>query len=214
MNAPLIPLSSGGEVGLKFVKERILANIDFLDAIGISGGEPGIQPEPIIALCSWAKKKRIKTFLNSNGSNPKLIRKLLDKHLLDHIAIDVKAPLSSEAYSKVIGLNESIDRILSDIRQSLELCLKASLSVEVRTTIVPTLIDDERSIREIARVVKGYGIYVLQQYFSFEEVLDERLRKVKPPDRATLVRLAGFSLEEGAREVYIRTREYGMERIK
>ncbi|MFH0896584.1 MAG: anaerobic ribonucleoside-triphosphate reductase activating protein [Candidatus Bathyarchaeota archaeon] len=214
MNATLIPADSGGEIGIELIEGRVLGNIGFVDAIGATGGEPGLQPEPVIALFRWAKKKTVKTFLNTNGSNPQLIEQLLAENLLDHVAIDVKAPLRPEAYSRVIGLSRGVEGIVANVRQSLELCRKAGLSVEVRTTVVPTLIEDEKSIREIIRVARDCSTYVLQQYFPFEEVPDEKLRRVKPPGRDALVKLARVSLEEGAGEVYIRTRENGMERIK
>lgn len=214
MNATLIPANSGGEIDLDLVKERVLGNIGFLDAVGATGGEPGLQPEPIIELYRWAKRNSVKTFLNTNGSNPQLIDRLLAENLLDHAAIDVKAPLRPEAYGKVIGLSGDFEKIIENVRRSLELCRKAGVSVEVRTTIVPTLIEEEESIREIARVAKCYGSYVLQQYFPFEDVPDEKLRMVKSTNRDALIKLARSSLEEGAVEVYIRTRESGMERIK
>lgn len=214
MNATLMPANSGGEIGLDLVEERVMGNIGFLDAVGATGGEPGLQPEPIIELYRWVKKKNVKTFLNTNGSNPQLIERLLAENLLDHAAIDVKAPLRSEAYGKVIGLKRDVGRIVENVRRSLELCRKAGLSVETRTTIVPTLIEDERAIREIARVAKDYGPYILQQFFPFEDVPDEKLRMVKPTSRDALIKLARSSLEEGAGEVYIRTRESGMERIR
>jgi pyruvate formate lyase activating enzyme len=214
MNAPLIPINSGMAINLQIIKERVLENIDLLDSIGATGGEPGLQQEPIIELFSWAKGRGIKTFLNTNGSNSKLIDELLSKSLLDHIAVDVKAPLRHNVYGNVIGLKDGIERIITEIRKSLEICRKSSLSVEIRTTVVPTLIEDERSIREIARLVKDYGTYVIQQYFPFKEVLDERLRRVHPPNRARLAKLALSSIEEGVKEVYIRTREHGMERIE
>ena len=214
MNAPLIPINSGGSITLEIIEERALENIDLLDAIGVTGGEPGLQQEPIIELFSWAKSNGIKTFLNTNGSNSKLIDELLSRDILDHIAIDVKAPLRQEVYGKVIGLKDGIDRIIKEIRKSLEICRKSSLSVEIRTTVVPTLIDDERFILEVAKFVKDYCTsYVIQQYFPFKEVLDKRLRSVQPPSRVTLAKLALSSLQEGVKEVYIRTRKHGMERI-
>jgi len=214
MNTSLIPTNSGSEVNLELIEERVLANIGFLDAIGATGGEPGLQPEPIVALYKWAKERGVKTFLNTNGSNPRLIEELLVRDLLDHAAIDVKAPFRPEVYGKIIGLSVGVERVVMNVKRSLELCRRAGLSVEVRTTVVPTLIEDEKSIREIARVVKDCGIHVLQQYFPFEEVPDEKLRRVKPPNRVELLRLARASLEEGVREVYIRTREGGMERVE
>ena len=79
--------------------------------------------------------------------------------------------------------------------------------------IVPTLIDDEQSIHEIAETICGYGIYVLQEFFPFDDVPDENLRKVKLPDRESLIRLAKTALKAGVGEVHIRTRSGGMEKI-
>ena len=214
MNSALIPANSGGEVDLALIEERIQGNRGLLDAIGVTGGEPGLQPEPIITLFRWAKKREIKTFLNTNGSNPQLFDRLLAENLLDHAAIDVKAPFSYEAYGKTIGLTRGVGRIVAKVKESLEFCRKAGLSVEIRTTIVTKLVEDEITIREIAKVAKDYGSYVIQQYFPSEEVLDEKLRGVKPPERSVLIQLAKASLKEGVKEVYIRTRENGMERIE
>lgn len=214
MNSSLIPTNSGREVDLALIEERTQENIGLLDAIGATGGEPGLQPEPIITLFRWAKKRKIKTFLNTNGSNPQLVSRLLVEKLLDHAAIDLKAPLNSEAYGKTIGLTRGTGRIVAKVKESLEFCRKAGLSVEIRTTIVPTLIEDETAIREIAKVAKDYSSYVIQQYFPYEEVLDKKLRGVKPPERSLLIQLAKASLKEGVKEVYIRTRGSGLERIE
>jgi len=212
-NAPLIPADSGGEVDLEMVKGRVLSNIGFLDALGFTGGEPTLQPEPVVALCEWAKARELRTFLNTNGSNPRLIGEMLRRKLLDYVAMDVKAPFNREVYGRVAGLKGNVDGVIASIRESIELCGKAGIPMEFRTTIVPTLIDDEKSIREIAGVVKGRGIYVLQEFFPFEDVVDKRLRRVKPPERGLLIRLARVALEEGVKEVYIRTRGSGMERV-
>jgi len=213
-NASLIPIESGSIVDVELIKRRILENINYLDAVGATGGEPTLQPTPIVQIFKWVKKVGVKTFLNTNGSNSQLIQKLITGNLLDHVAIDVKAPLAPEIYGKIIGRTEDVERIIANIKQSLELCRKAGLSVEIRTTIVPSLIDKESYIREIARFSKTYGSYVLQQYFPSEDVYEESLRNIKPTDKAQLVKLAQASLEEGAKNVYIRTRENGMERVK
>ena len=212
-NSSLIPIDSGGDVDVELVKNRVLANIGFLDALGFTGGEPSLQPRPIIELCGWAKKEGLKTFLNTNGSNPRLVGDLAVKNILDYVALDIKAPLRPEVYGGVSGLGEGVDTIVANIKEALEICRRAGLPVEVRTTIVPTLIDDEMSIREIARSVRDCTVYVIQEFFPFEEVLDEELRGVKPPRRELLIKLARSALEEGVREVYVRTREDGMEKV-
>lgn len=212
-NSQLIPADSGGEVDLEVVEERAVANIGFLDAVGFTGGEPTLQPEPVKALCRWAKARGLKTFLNTNGSQPRLVDEMLRNDLLDYIAMDVKAPLNGKAYGRVAGLRGEADKVTANIRETMELCAEAHVPVEFRTTIVPTLMDDEGLVREIAGTVRGRGIYVLQEFFPFEDILDERLRSVKPPERKLLIKLARAALETGVEEVYIRTRGSGMERI-
>ena len=69
------------------------------------------------------------------------------------------------------------------------------------------------SIREIAETICSYGIYVLQEFFPFEDVPDENLRKVKPPEKEALIRLAKTALKAGVNEVHIRTRSEGIRRI-
>jgi pyruvate formate lyase activating enzyme len=212
-NASLVSLNSGGEIDLKVVEERVQANIGFLDALGFTGGEPTLQPKPVIALCEWAKARSLKTFLNTNGSNPRLIDEMARRGLIDYVAMDVKAPFKKEAYGRVASLRGNVLKVMANIQESIAVCERAGLPLEIRTTIVPTLIDDEKSIREIAKTIRGYGIYVIQEFFPFDEVLDENLKKVKPPDRELLIRLAKTALEAGVGEVHIRTRSGGMERI-
>ena len=212
-NATLIPLDAGREIDLETIKESVRANIGFLDALGFTGGEPSLQPKPVIALCRWAKNRGLKTFLNTNGSNPRFIGEMARQELLDYVAMDVKAPLKKETYSRATGLQMDVSKAMANVMESLAVCKKANLPLEVRTTIVPTLIDDEQSIRDIAKAISNYGIYVLQEFFPFDGMPDERLRTVKPPDKEALIRLARIALEAGVEEVYIRTRAGGMERV-
>jgi len=212
-NSSLIPIDSGGDVNLELIKNRVLKNMGFLDALGFTGGEPSLQPRPIIELCDWAKKKGLKTFLNTNGSNPTLIDDLTGKNILDYVALDIKAPLRPGIYGWVSGLDKGVEIIIANIKETLDICRRAGLPLEVRTTIVPTLIDDETSIREIARSVRSCTIYVIQEFFPFKEVLNEQLRGAKPPRRELLIKLAKLALEEGVKDVYVRTRENGMEKI-
>ena len=212
-NASLVSFNSGGEIDLEVVEERIQANIGFLDALGFTGGEPTLQPKPVIALCEWAKARGLKTFLNTNGSNPQFIDEMVGRGLIDYVAMDVKAPFKKEAYGHVAGLRGDVLKVMADIRKSIAVCKRVDLPLEIRTTIVPTLIDDEKSIREIVEAIRGYGIYVLQEFSPSDDVPDETLRKVKPPDRESLIKLAKTALEAGVKEVYIRTRNGGMELI-
>ncbi len=211
-NSSLITFKSGSEVDLETLQRRFLANIDFVDAIGVTGGEPGLQPEAVSALFKWAKNNRLKTFLNTNGTNPDLLQNLVVEGTLSYIAFDIKAPLEVEAYNRVSGLANSSDAI-AKIRRTLQTCIDLEVPFEVRTTVVPSLIDDEGSIRRIARQLEGHGAYYLQEFIPFENIPSQELRLQKPPPRELLIQLAKSALSEGVTHVYIRTREHGVERI-
>jgi pyruvate formate lyase activating enzyme len=215
-NSSLIPFSSGQDFSLKTIKERVSMGINkgLIDAIGFSGGEPSLQTKPIIQLCRWAKKHRLKTFLNTNGNHPNFIEKLGKNKLLDYVALDVKAPLEPEAYGRTIGLTRNIQKIVERVKESIKTCKKNGISIEVRTTVVPGLIDDRESIRKIAKFIKKEcSTYVLQQFYPFKEVLNKKFLKKNSPDRKDLVDLAMIALEEDIEKVYVRTRQNGMERV-
>jgi pyruvate formate lyase activating enzyme len=212
-NSSLVPANSGVSIRLNLIKERVTANIGFLDAIGFTGGEPSLQPQPVIELCQWAKTEGLKVFINTNGSKPEFINRMVKHALLDYIAIDVKAPFTECAYSQVSGIEKNIGRIIENIMKTIKLCENAHIPTEIRTTIVPTLIDDERSIHTIAGSLQGRIKYVLQEFFPFKDVLDKTMRKIKPPSRQLMVKLAKVAVQAGLPEVYIRMRETGMELI-
>jgi pyruvate formate lyase activating enzyme len=213
-NGTLIPLNSGEETSLVSLQSRILRNLPLLDAVGFTGGEPALQPKAVVELFQWAKGRGLKTFLNTNGSNPQLVKMLINGKLVDYVALDVKAPLSSDVYGQVIGLTQDVSGIVNRIKETMLVCKEANIPLEVRTTVVPTLIDDEASIARIARSVKDYCCaYVLQQFYPFEEVLDPAFRSVAPPKREALLKLAKIAVREGVGNVYIRTRERGMEKV-
>jgi pyruvate formate lyase activating enzyme len=215
-NSSLIPYSSGQDFTLRAIKERISMGINrgIIDSIGFTGGEPSLQTEPIIQLCRWAKERGLNTFLNTNGNHPNSIEKLGENKLLDYVALDVKAPLEPEIYGRTIGLTRNIRKIVERVKESLITCKKNGISLEVRTTVVPGLIDDIESIRKIANFIKNKcSIYVLQQFYPFKEVLNKKFLKKNSPDRQDLINLAMIALEEDIEKVYVRTRQNGMERI-
>lgn len=212
-NASLIPMDSGQEVDLGFIKQRVKGNLGLIDAVGFSGGEPTIQPKAVIEVFQWAKKIGLQTFLNTNGVNPQLIKRLIDGKLIDHLALSVLAPLRVEDYRRIMGGVDFDGKTLENVKESIRVGLNSKVSFEVRTTIVPGLIDDERSVREISRSVKGCGVYILQQYDPLGDILDPRFKKVEPPKRGFLIKLAKAALGEGIAEVHIRTREYGEEEV-
>jgi len=211
-NSPLIPLDSGKNISLQGLKDKILENRAFIDAVGFTGGEPTLQPSPLLHLCRWSRRAGFSTFLNTNGSNPAVIEKLAELGGLDYVALDVKAPLVPSRYARVSGLQGG-ESVVLGITRTLEVCSRMGIPVEARTTIVPGLIDAEEDVRSIARAVKACDSYVVQQFYPFKEVLDLRLRDALPPRREFLLGLARQALAVGLERVFVRTRDHGLEMV-
>ena len=72
--------------------------------------------------------------LDSNGSRPELLRELIEKKLVDYIAMDVKN--SPAMYAQTVGL-ETMD--LAPVEESLRFLIGGELPYELRTTLVSQL---------------------------------------------------------------------------
>jgi len=213
-NASLIPLESGKELDTEDIVKRLQRNLDIVDAAGFTGGEPCLQAEALKELAKRAKALGLRVFLNTNGSNPEVVSDMIEEGLLDYVALDVKAPLDPEPYGRAIDLAELGEAAVGNVKATLEKCLEAGITLEVRTTIVPGLIDQEKDIRKVSSEIAGAQLYVLQQFSPEGDLLDQNFKNVTPPTRETLTRLARVALECGVREVRIRTKESGEETIR
>lgn len=147
----------------------------FLDAVVISGGEPTLHSELVEDIAA-IKELGYLVKLDTNGTNPAMLRELLMRQLVDYIAMDIKAPLEFESYKTACFRLSS--REFFNIRQSIFLLMNASIGVDLRTTVVPEL-HTYNDILEIARYIEGASLYTLQQ-FNPEEALHADYRKIIP----------------------------------
>lgn len=127
-----------------------------LDAITITGGEPTIQ-DNLIEFAGKIKKMGFAVKIDTNGSKPQILKALLERKMLDFIAMDIKAPLKK--YKEVAGVTVDCERII----ESMEIILKSGLKHEFRTTIVKSQLS-ENDILSIARMMPQSGNYVLQRF--------------------------------------------------
>jgi len=137
-----------------------------LDGIVISGGEPTIQKDLDLFM------KRVKELgylikLDTNGSNPTLIKKLIDEKLVDYIAMDIKNVI--EDYKIVTGV-----KVLEDnIKKSIKILKESNIDHEFRTTIIKNIHDIDK-IYKICSYVKDEKMF-LQNFEKSENVLDKDL---------------------------------------
>ena len=140
---------------------------DVLDGIVVSGGEPTIQPD-IVAFVESLVREGLKVKLDTNGSCPAVLRELLDCHLLDYVAMDIKAPF--DKYAQLSGVEVSIERI----RESIDLLVSGPVAYEFRTTFVPGLLTRE-DVQAIRSYLPERARYTIQAFVP-DHALDVSLR--------------------------------------
>ncbi len=82
-------------------------NLNLYQAVMVTGGEPTLNRELPEFLCK-VKELELSCGLESNGSDPDLLKSLLDQELIDFVAMDIKAPLTMEKYSRTSGWQSRI----------------------------------------------------------------------------------------------------------
>jgi len=111
-----------------------------LDAIVITGGEPTIQAD-LTELIDKIKTMNFLVKIDTNGSHPQVLEKLIKEKHIDYIAMDVKAPL--ERYEEITA-----SRINPfDIEKSMGLIMKSGIDYEFRTTVVKSLLNEKDRCR-------------------------------------------------------------------
>jgi len=156
----------------KFLKERK----KLIDGLVLCGGEPTTS-KGLISLIKKIKKMGFFVKLDTNGSNPKLLEKLLNEKLLDYIAMDIKGP--KEKYYKIVGMLEGEnEKLIKNIEKSINVLKEGKVDYEFRSTIVPTLHTKEDVI-EMAKWIRGAKRYYLQN-FRPEKTIDPSFENIKP----------------------------------
>jgi pyruvate formate lyase activating enzyme len=153
----------------KTVYESLERRKRFLDGVVISGGEPTLNRD-LILLCEKIKQIGYVVKLDTNGSQPQIIKRLIHEGLVDYIAMDIKTdPLH---YSPIIVKDYDPGRILTSIHAIME----TARAYEFRTTCVKPIVA-EQDIKNIAKTIKGATLYVLQHFRNGRVLHSEYFRK-------------------------------------
>lgn len=154
---------------LSYLKKRA----GVLDGVCITGGEPLLQPD-IDEFIKKIKDIGLSVKLDTNGTFPEKLEKLISSKLIDYVAMDIKN--SKDAYAKSVGVN-SFD--ITPIEQSVNLLLRGNVNYEFRTTVVREL-HAEKNIEEIAKWIRGAKRYFLQNFVDSGNLIGENLSAVSP----------------------------------
>jgi pyruvate formate lyase activating enzyme len=141
-----------------FLKERR----NFLEAVAVSGGEPTINKD-LPDFIRKIKELGYLVELETNGTNSKMIKYLIEKKLVDYLAMDIKHRLDNfEKYKEITG-GVLTKKMLENIRNSAKILNSGRADFEFRTTIMKEFHQKE-DILEICREIQGAKIYYLQNY--------------------------------------------------
>lgn len=146
---------------LKFIKTRI----NLLDAVVFSGGECTLH-KGITELVKAIKDLGLLVKIDTNGSNPKLIKELVLNKQIDFISLDFKAP--AHKFQQITH-----SRLFTKFKDSLDFLTQTSFPFEVRTTIHSDLLStaDLQSMIETLRNAHYKGTYFLQNFLNASETL-------------------------------------------
>ena len=150
----------GAETVLQFLRRRQ----GILDGVAITGGEPLLHPDlPDFLRAIRDLGYSIK--LDTNGSFPERLEKVVREGLVDRVAMDIKN--SPALYAKTVGLRE-LD--LKAVERSKDFLLRGRVDYEFRTTAVKGLHTAE-SLTEAAEWIRGAAEYYLQQFKDSGDVI-------------------------------------------
>ncbi len=140
-------------------EEEVLSELrrreGFIKGVVITGGEPTIWGRRLRGLLERIRYETgLEIKLDTNGSNPELLERLLGAGLVDYLALDFKTAPSR--YEELGGRFEPVKR-------SLELLKGLDDRAEVRITVVPALVS-EKELSEMIPYLEGIKRIALQKF--------------------------------------------------
>jgi len=170
------------------VARQLESKADWNDGVVITGGEPTISPD-LEKMIDRIREMGFTIKLDTNGSRPEVVNKLLSENKLDFMAVDIKAAFDD--YDRATRA----EGYANAVKETIELVTGSGIDHEFRTTVVPGLVE-RGDLIDIARYLgrRNAKRYVLQQY-NPKIVLEAALGYIKPYPAAWLDEAAGECAE-------------------
>ncbi len=137
----------------------------WVKAVVVTGGEPTLWKE-LPRLIDFFKERGFAVKLDTNGSDPEMLEKLLPR--LDYVAMDIKCGLST--YAELVQYHRP-----EVIARSVALIIGGGIDYEFRTTLLES-VHDEEEMAAIAELIQGASRYVLQPFLPRDDLPDVALR--------------------------------------
>ena len=156
--------SSQPAIPAEEVIDNLRRRIGVLEGVCITGGEPTLYPD-LPEFIQKIKSMNFKVKLDTNGTNPDMIKALLRENMIDYVAMDIKN--SQEKYSLTTGTQQPQLQLLDE---TIHYLITSTYDYEFRTTIVKELHSKE-DILSIAHWIQGAKAYYLQSYRDSGDII-------------------------------------------
>ncbi len=162
------------DVPLEQVLDHIASSQGWIEGVVVTGGEPTLHDTQLAELLRELRAAGVATMLETNGTRPDCLERLLADGLVDCLSMDVKASLSAPDYSRVAGTPVPVQ----DVRTSIRLIMAGKVRYEFRITLLRGLVGREQ-LERLLPDLAGAGTIALQNARP-ELCLDTSLRRVEP----------------------------------
>ena len=164
-NASLVlPERAGEDISEEQFFEFLDSRLGRLSGVCVSGGEPTLYPTLPLFL-GKIKEMGYAVKLDTNGYNPEMLEHLIQRGLVDYVAMDIKN--SKERYAQSVGL---VELDVAKIEKSAELLKRCGVPFEFRTTVCREL-HTEHDIRKIGEWLSGDEKFYLQSFKDSGDIL-------------------------------------------
>ncbi len=177
------------------ILEYLESRKGLIDAVVVSGGEPTLMPdlkEKIIKL----KELGFLIKLDTNGTNPEVVKDLYENHLIDYVAMDIKN--SFVKYAMTVGVKNAF---LDKISQTIKFLMTSGIDYEFRTTLIDEF-HNEQDMRDIAETIKGAKRLYLQKYVDRESCIAHGFHEVSKEKAERFVDILKGNIEQVALRGY------------
>ncbi len=163
------------KISLRSILQFLEKRRGLLDAVTVTGGEPTIHAD-LPDLLFRIKELGYLVKLDTNGSNPSLLQKIIQANSVDYIAMDIKAPL--DKYQEVTIFPVSVQAI----QNSIDLLLNSGVACEFRTTVDWSLLNED-DLFQIAKTIQGADQLYLQKANQSSKTREDRINPLGEEDK-------------------------------
>ncbi len=156
--------SSNSEWSENKVLEFLKSREGKLDGVVVTGGEPTIHKD-LPDLIKKIKSLGFLVKLDTNGTNPGMLKYLIDFKMIDYAAMDIKAPLYK--YKIITGIEPV------GIEESIKILLQNNIPYEFRTTALASQLEI-KDFEKIGKMIDGADKYFIQKFVP-SKILNPKL---------------------------------------